>query len=213
MFAPRHLFLFLFTLGSGVSAAELVVRDVGLAVGVAPSTFSYELSNDAGSRTGEDSLGTNIGIEGHGRYSLAGTGESWGIVLGGGLAAERASYATGGGWLATEVRGLAGLGWAVSDRITLLGEAELGFGVGTVSIDGGGAFPESRFTGRILAPGARAVALVTLNEQCYGTVSAGWRQTRGSFTGDGSDLTLTLSGFTFALGLEWRLSARPALLE
>ena len=207
----RHLFVL--TIGCGLPAAELVIRDVGVAVGVAPSSFTYDLSNGAGSRSGNDSLGTNIELEGQGRYSLAGTGESWGVVVGGGLAFERAGYPTGGGWLATEARGLAGLGWAVNDRLTLLGEAELGLGYGTLQIDGGSAFPGTRFSGRILSPGARAVALITLSEQWYTSLSFGWRQTRGSFTGDGTDLSLTMSGFTAAVGFEWRLSASPALLE
>ena len=207
----RHLLIL--TIGGGLSAAELVVRDVGVAVGVAPSSFSYDLSNDAGSRSGNDSLDTNLELEGRGRYSLAGTGESWGVVVGGGLALERASYATGGGWLASEVRGLAGLGWAVNDRLTLLGEAELGLGYGTLQIDGGTSFPGTRFSGRILSPGMRAVALITLSEQWYTSVSLGWRQTRGSFSGDGTDLSLTMAGITAAVGFEWRLSASPALLE
>ena len=211
MFVFRHLFVL--TIGCALPAAELVVRDVGLAVGVAPSSFTYDLSNDAGSRSGNDALGTNLELEGHGRYSLAGTGESWGVVVGGGLALERAGYTTGGGWLASEVRGLAGLGWALTDRLTLLGEAELGLGYGTLQIDGGSAFPGTRFSGRILSPGARAVALITLSEQWYTSLSLGWRQTRGTFTGDGSNLSLTMSGFTAAVGFEWRFSARPALLE
>ena len=207
----RHLFVL--TVSGCLPAAELVIRDVGLAVGVAPSSFTYDLSNDAGSRSGNDSLGTNIQLEGHGRYSLAGTGESWGVVVGGGLAMERAAYASGGGWLASEVRGLAGLGWAINDRLTLLGEAELGLGYGTLQIDGGSAFPGTRFSGRLLSPGARVVALMTLSEKWYTSLSLGWRQTRGSFTGDSTDLSLTMSGFTAAVGFEWRLSASPALLE
>ena len=211
MFVLRHLFVL--TVCGGLPAAELVIRDVGVAVGVAPSSFTYDLTNAAGSRSGDDSLDTNIQLEGHGRYSLAGTGESWGIVVGGGLGLERAAYASGGSWLATEVRGLAGVGWAMNDRLTLLGEAELGLGFGTLQIDGGSAFPGTRFSGRLVSPGARVVALMTLTEQWYTSLSVGWRQTRGSFTGDGTDLSLTMSGFTAAVGFEWRLSARPALLE
>jgi len=211
MIVFRHLIVL--TIGCGLPAAELVVRDIGVAVGVAPSSFTYDLTNDAGSRSGNDSLGTNIQLEGHGRYSLAGTGESWGVVVGGGLGLERASYASGGSWLASEVRGLAGLGWAFNDRLTMLGEAELGLGYGTLQIDGGSSFPGTRFSGRLLSPGVRAVALITLSEQWYTSLSLGWRQTRGSLTGDGTDLSLTMSGFTAAVGFEWRLSASPALLE
>ena len=210
---PASRFLYLLMCSCGLPAAELVVRDVGVSVGVAPSSFSYDLSNAAGSRSGDDAFDTNLEVEGHGRYSLAGTGESWGAVVGAGLALQRAGYGSGGGWVSPQVRALAGVGWALSDRWTLLGEAELGLGVGTLRIDGGASFPEQRYRGTVLAPGLRATALMTLSEQWYGSLSAGWRQTRGSFTGDGADLSLTISGFTAALGAEWRFSARPALLE
>jgi len=203
----------LLLLGACLPAAELVIRDVGVSLGTAPSEFSYDIDNSAGSRSGDDSFDTMFELEGTGRYSFAGTGESWGLVAGGGLAVQRAGYAQGGGWLATEVRGSLGVGWAVNDRLTLIGEGVFGIGIATLHIDGGDAFPESRLSGRVLAPGARAVALWTFSEQWYGSLSAGMTQTRGTLSGDGSDLTLTSTGFTGAIGIVWRFSARPALLE
>ena len=210
---PVSRFLCLLLCSWGLPGAELVVRDVGLSIGVVPSSFSYDLTNAARSRSGDDAFATNLEVEGRGRYSLAGTGESWGAVVGTGVAVQRAGYGSGGGWLSSQVRALAGIGWALSDRLTLLGEAELGLGVGTLRIDGGASFPEQRYRGAVLAPGLRATVLTTLSEQWYGSLSAGWRQTRGTFSGDGADLALTISGFTAALGAEWRFSARPALLE
>ncbi len=196
-----------------LSGAELVMRDIGIGVGLMPTDFAYDINAPAGDRSGSDGFDSAYGVDVHGRYSLARTGDSVGLVLGGVIGAEKADYAPGGSWTAFSVSGLAGCGWAVTDRLVLLGEAQLGLGVGKLSLDGSTAAESVSVSGPLLIGGLQASGRFALTESLIMGLGVGWQQKVASLSGNGVDMTLQISGTTAFLSLDWRLSDRPFLLE
>ncbi len=200
-------------LGSIASASELVVRDLGISLDLPPSGFRYTLTDDAGERSGTDALKSHLGIVLGGRYSLAGTGATSGLVVGGGLAADRATYGSSGSWSSYSLRGTAGWGWAATDRLTLLGEALLGLGAARLSVDGGGTFGSYSARGGLVEPGLQVAATFAMTDELILTGDLGWRRASAKLTGDDADIDVTRSGFAFGVGVAWRFSNRPFLLE
>lgn len=194
-------------------AAELVMRDIGVGVVLPPTNFSYDLSSNAGDRSGSDAFDSAYGLEVHGRYSLARPGDAIGVVLGAAVASERATYAGGGGWTEFAASGLLGGGWALSDRLILLGEARLGLGVGKLTLGGSDALMGMTATGPLLIGGIQASGRFSLTESVIVGAGVGWQQTVASLSGEGVDMTLQISGAMAFLSLDWRLSDRPFLLE
>ena len=200
-------------LGGTAGAAELVMRDIGVGLELPPAGFTYDLSSSGGDRSGSDSFSSPFGIDLHGRYSLARTGDAVGVVLGAGLAGERASYTTGGTWAAYSVRGTAGGGWAATDRLTLLAEALVGVGIASLDLDSTSTFSAVSVKGPALTIGVQASAHFALSESLVLAGGVGWRRTDAPMTGGGTDAHLVLSGVGAFLALDWRLSDRPFLLE
>ena len=201
------------TATTAASAAELVIRDVGAGLELPPGGFRFTRHDDAGSTTGSDSFSSGLGLEIHGRWSFARIGDSQGAVTGLALAADRASYSSGGTWSTSEVRGMLGWGWAMNDRLTLLAEGMVGLGVGRLSIDGNSSFDGYSATGGVISTGLEAVALWSVTDRVILSGVLGYRVSKAKPSGDGVDLDLTLSGFSVALGAEWRITDRPFLLE
>ena len=210
---PWHSLLLVTCLYGFTPAAELVMRDIGVGVVQLPTDFSYDVSAPAGDRSGNDSFDSAYGIDVHGRYSMARTGDSIGLVLGGALGAEQATYAPGGAWTAFTATGLAGCGWALTDRIILLGEAQLGLGLGKLDIDGSTAANAIAVSGPLVRGGLQASGRFALTESLIIGLGVGWQQTMAQLSGDGVDTTLKISGTSAFLSLDWRLSDRPFLLE
>ncbi len=196
-----------------LSAAELVMRDLGIGVVLPPTNFTYDLTSNAGDRSGSDAFDSAYGLEIHGRYSLARPGDAVGVVLGAAIASERATYAGGGGWTEFAASGLLGGGWAVSDRFILLGEARLGLGVGKLTLAGSDALVAVTASGPLLIGGIQASGRFSLSESVIIGAGVGWQQTVASLSGEDVDMTLKISGATAFLSLDWRLSDRPFLLE
>jgi hypothetical protein len=189
--------------------AELVIRDLVVSAGVAPSAYSYDLSSPSGARSGDDDLPTVIDGEVAGRWSLAPSGTDHGVVVGIGLGVEQASST----WNAIQARPAIGYGWAMNDVLTLLGQVDGLMGVSTLRISGGSAFPDARFNGTEIGAGLRATALVQITDGWLAGASAGWRVSQASLTSDDTDVDLQRSGPTFSLSVTWRFSDHPALLE
>lgn len=210
---PWRSLLLVTCLSSVVPAAELVMRDIGVGVVQLPTDFSYDVSAPAGNRSGDDTFDSAYGIDVHGRYSMARTGDSLGLVLGGALGAEQAAYAPGGAWTAFTATGLAGCGWAITDRIILLGEAQVGLGLGQLEIDGSAAANSISVSGPLVRGGVQASGRFALTESVIIGLGVGWLQTMAPLSGDGVDTTLKISGTSAFLSLDWRLSDRPFLLE
>jgi len=196
---------------SGLPGAELVMRDIGAGLELQPTALDYTVSSGVGDASGSDALSSAVGLELHGRYSLAGTGATHGAVLGLGLAAGRADYPGGGEWSTYTVRGLAGWGWAPTDRVTLLAEALLGLGVARLSLSSD-AYDLST-TGAIIEPGVQVGIHVGISDSVIAFGTLGYRRGIARLTGDDTDISLTISGLAVAFGVDWRLSNRPFLLE
>jgi hypothetical protein len=194
-------------------AAELVMRDVGVGLVMPPTDFTYDLTSSAGDRTGSDAFDSAYGLEIHGRYSLARPGDALGVVLGAAVASERATYAGGGSWSEFSACGLLGSGWAVTDRLILLGEAKLGLGVGKLTLAGNESMEAVTAAGPLVIGGVQASGHYSLSDSVVVGLGLGWQQTLASLSGDGVDATLKISGVTAFLSLDWRLSDRPFLLE
>ncbi len=205
--------LLLVTRMAALPAAELVMRDIGVGVVLPPTDFTYDVTSDAGDRSGNDSFDSAYGIDLHGRYSLARTGDSIGLVLGAALGAEKADYSAGGTWTEFSASGLVGCGWALSDRWILLGEAQLGLGLGQFDLDASSAAPALSVSGPLIIGGIQASGRFALTESVILGVGVGWQQTIAPLSGDGVDMILKISGTTAFLSLDWRLSDRPFLLE
>lgn len=205
--------LLLFLAVGVVHAAELVIRDVGLDLELPPTDYSFTVTDDTGTRSGKDSFSSGYGAAIGGRWSFARIGDPSGAVAGIALAFDRASYATGGSWSSTEVRGQAGWGWALNDRFAVLAEGLLGLGVARLTVNGNGAFPGFSANGGLLSPGVQAVGLYAINDRWVASATLGYRYSVAKLSGDGTDVDLTLSGFAVGIGLAWRLTDRPFLLE
>jgi len=206
--------IFLFgSFSSHVDSAELVIRDIGVGLELPPTGYSFTVTNDTGTRSGSDSFSSAYGASIGGRWSFARIGDASGPVAGIGLAIDHASYATGGKWSSTEVRGEAGWGWALSDRWSVLAEGLLGIGAARLTVDGNGAFPGYSANGGLLTPGAQAVALFSFSDRWIGSATLGYRYGLAKLSGDGTDVDLTVSGFALGIGLAWRITDRPFLLE
>lgn len=200
------------TAGAG-NAAELVIRDVGVEVELPATGYSFTLSDDTGSRSGRDSFTSGYGAGIGARWSFARIGDASGPVLGVALAVDRASYASGGSWASSEVRGQGGWGWAVNDRFAVLAEGLLGLGVARLTVEGNGVFPGFSAKGGLITPGVQAVALWSINERWVASGTLGYRYGLAKLSGDGADIDLTLSGLAVGVGLAWRITDRPFLLE
>ncbi len=198
---------------SAAGAAELVIRDIGAEVELPATAFDFTVDDGSSSRSGSDSFEQAVGISIGGRWSFARTGDSSGPVLGISLAADRAAYPGGGSWFQSEVRGQAGWGWALNDRFAVLAEALLGLGAARLTIDGSGDFPSYSARGGILEPGAQAVLLWSVTDSWVVSGTAGYRYARAHLTGDDADVDLTLRGIAVAVGVAWRITDRPFLLE
>ncbi len=193
-------------------AAELVVRDVGGGLAWQPTSFTYALADDTGRRTGSDAFDRRYGIELSGLYSFAGTGDSTGMVAGGGLGAGRADY-TGGGLTEYGLHARVGYAWAATDRLSLLGDARLGLGYGSLTIDGGSSFPSYTATGPQIGLGAGVGAAFAVTEKVVVRLDAGYRRDQFRMSGGGKTLDLTASGPAVSVTIAWRTSATPFLLE
>lgn len=214
MYQPvLYRFLLLLLVAGVVHAAELVIRDVGLELELPPTGYSFTVTDDTGTRSGNDSFSSGYGAAIGGRWSFARIGDASGPVAGIALAIDRASYSTGGSWSSTEVRGQAGWGWALNDRFAVLAEGLLGLGVARLTVDGNGAFPGFTANGGLVSPGVQAVGLYSINDRWIASATLGYRYSLAKLSGDGTDVDLTLSGFAVGIGLAWRITDRPFLLE
>lgn len=214
MYQPvLYRFLLLLLVAGVVHAAELVIRDVGLELELPPTGYSFTVTDDTGTRSGNDSFSSGYGAAISGRWSFARIGDASGPVAGIALAIDRASYSTGGSWSSTEVRGQAGWGWALNDRFAVLAEGLLGLGVARLTVDGNGAFPGFTANGGLVSPGVQAVGLYSINDRWIASATLGYRYSLAKLSGDGTDVDLTLSGFAVGIGLAWRITDRPFLLE
>lgn len=194
-------------------AAELVVRDVRAAVLVRPGDFDFALDSDLIALSGEDAFDSGTGLELGTRYSFARPGSSWGLVVGGDAAADWYTYADDQGMASYGVRACAGLGWAISDRWTVVGEAGLGYGFADLELPATGAAPAFSADGDGLFYDARLSAIFFPARRWSVHAHVGWLISEYDLEGDGVELELEQSGLYAGLGLTWLFSTKPRGLE
>lgn len=196
-------------LPGGLSAAELVQRDLILSVGEQPTAFTYTLSDPTSSRQGSDSFSQNVGVEVGGRYSLAGAGDASSLVLGGALVANQAGYGSSGHYTGYGLRLDGGYGWAISDAWSVGGRLELGLGLATFDLQAGDAFPAVSTSGSTISYGVAVDVDYALSDTFTALLEVGYLRTDAKLSGGGVDLNIDTTGFSFALGIAYRFSVAP----
>jgi len=198
---------------SQLDASELVQRDFTFTVGEVPTAFSYTLTDANGSRTGSDSFSQNIGIAVGGRYSFSGPGDASGLVVGGALVADQASYQSIGHYTGYGLQLFGGYGWAISDAWSVGARIQAGYGLATFDIQANPAFPSVSTTGSTFSYGAALDLDYAITEKLTVLLDLGYLTTTANLSGGGVTLKLTNSGCAGALGIAWRFSAAPRPLE
>ena len=89
-------------------AAELVVRDLRLGIGIRPLDFEYAYTGVLTATSGTDGFDAGLGLEAGGRWSFARPGDALGLVVGADLALDGWSYSGSDGLATTWVRLCAG---------------------------------------------------------------------------------------------------------
>lgn len=207
----RHLLLLVAV--SALPAAELAVRDLRLGLVSRPGDFDYTVSSSTAEVSGTDAFDAGLSAEAGLRWSFSRTGDSIGLVGGADLAIDTLEYASGDGMATGWGRVAGGVGWALTDRFTVTGEALVGAGWSVLSLPATAIAPAIDASGLAIAYEAR--------------VGAVWQATRGvglgGFAGwlvsehevEDGDLTITLeqSGWYVGLQAVWRLDDAPPPLE
>ena len=113
-----------------VSAHELVVRDLRLALGTGETSFDWDISGNTVDARGTGSFDNALSLDLGGRWSFSRPGDAFGLVVGADVGWELLGF--GSGSLQTlRARGTAGLGWALTDFWIITGELGLLYGRST----------------------------------------------------------------------------------
>lgn len=199
--------------GQRLPASELVQRDLIFSAGELPNAFSYSVNDGTGARSGTDAFSQNIGVSVGGRYSFAGPGDASGLVLGGALVANQASYASIGHYTGYGLRLDGGYGWAITDRWTVGGQVEVGYGLATFDIQSTSAFAAASDDGSTYSYGVAFDLDYTITSKLTLLLDLGYLKTIANLSGSGVTIKLNNSGFAAALGIAWRFSDSPRTLE
>lgn len=208
----RILPLCLFALAT-LPAAELAIRDVHVALTNRPSDFDFDLKSSTAKISGSDSFDGGLSLEVGGRWSFTRTGDSVGLVAGLDLAADAQSYGGGDGLSTLWGRGALGVGWAVADRVTLIGEGLAGYGLSTLSLPATSQTAAFEADGNATSFEARVTGLWQFTRSFGAGLSAGWLIASHDLTGNAIDLTLDQNGWYVGLTASWRISDSPPALE
>ncbi len=201
----------LLCLSGSALASEVVRRDVLLAVSTAPTAFDYTLSSPGGGFSGSDTfsyaLAPRLGV----RWGLVQPGWNIAPVVGADLFYRQAAYAGGGSMTGRGAALTLGAAWAINDSWSSDVEFAASYEQASLQLGGG-----SGLNGTSLMHGydLRLRTLRSLDRTWSAGIEAGWQQSQGNFSAS-SDRSLELksSGWTAAVVVVWRLSARPAGLE
>jgi len=195
------------------ASAELAMRDIRLGIVTRPAAFDFTLETPLTSRSGSDAFDGGLSLDGGVRWSFARTGDSLGLVLGADLAFDGQTYDNADGLTSAWGKASAGLGWAITDRLTLLGEGLAGFGLSTLKLPATPAAPAFTADGTAVAYEARVSGLWQFTRDFNAGLMVGWLVASHDLSGDDSTLKLDQSGWYAGLVFAWRLSDTPAPLE
>jgi hypothetical protein len=198
----------------GLSAAELVMRDLQADLLVRPTSFDFTLDSPNFTRSGNDNFDAGTALELGGRYSFSRVGDPFGLVIGLDAVTEAYSYDSEDFLVAYGARAVLGAGYAFTDSWTATAEVGAAFGWTDLSL------PASESSAAITADGdyqaydLRLVALYTITRRMLLSVQAGYvAQTHDLTTNQGDRLTVDLAGVYVGVGMTWRFSNSPERVE
>ncbi len=211
----RHLaILALFMLAAGsAAAAELTVRDLRLGLSNRPADFDYDLSSSTANGSGNDAFDGGLSLEGGVRWSFARTGDSFGLVLGTDLATDQLTYDGELGLSTLWARVSAGLGWAATDRITVIGEILGGYGLSNLDLPSTASAPSFSASGSAISYEARVTGTWQFTRTFNAGLALGWLITSHDLSGDDVTITIDQGGWYVGLVGSWRISDTPPGLE
>lgn len=197
---------------AGLAAEELLVRDLRLSYGLAPTDFTYSTNDELATASGDDAFDDARCLGLRAAWSWSGAGRSWAPIVAAEILAEDAAYGDGGSYSQYTLRGLLGIGWEPADGWTLTALALLGAGRPSfdVPIATGGTIATA---GASASTGVLFGVDWAFSRSWRIGIEAGWIEEAATLSGDGVDLDLTRSGASVAIGLTWVWSRRPIRLE
>lgn len=209
----RYLTALSILAASAVSAAELVVRDVDAAVTVMPAAFAYTMTSPTVSRTGNDSFTSGTELTCGGRYALARPGDALGLVGGADLISDTWTYGSGSFLFATGLRASAGLGWAISDRWTLLAEPGFRYGVSSFTVASSSSAQSYKASGTFSGFDGRVTAMWQLSKDVQLEAHGGWLSMKHQQSDGDISQTIDQKGLYVGIGVVWRWSTAPTRIE
>jgi len=200
-------------LAAAAPAADLVNRDLTLALETEPTAFSWSVTRDGVRTTGSDAFTSHLAVVGGGRYSVTSPGSGVGLVIGVEGALARTTIDPSGELWWSEGRLVAGAGWAPLQGLTLGAVLRTGVGLDRMSVGGSQAFTTFDASGGHLAVAPELSLGWDVRRNLRLSIGAGWRWSRTTLTGHGVEIGIDQSGPTLSLGLAWALSDVPPSLE
>jgi hypothetical protein len=194
-------------------AADLVVRDLTLAIESEPTELDWQVERPGLTLSGSDEFATHGAVVGGLRWSVAGNGAAFGLIYGIEAALGRGDLERGGGLTWAEGRALLGAGWAIAPEWSLLALARAGAGYSEMSIEATAAGDAFTAAGTHLSGGPELALVWSPPGALRVWGGAGWRVSRTPVSGGGLDLSIEQSGPTISLGIAWGLSEAPGALE
>ena len=119
----------------------------------------------------------------------------------------------GDGLSTASARLSAGLGWAATDRLTVLGEALAGYGLSRIKLPASAAAADYSADGTVVTYEARVTGTWQFTRGFNAGLMAGWLVANHDLAGDDSSLTLKQNGWYAGLVFAWRISDQPSALE
>ncbi len=193
-------------------AAELVVRDLRIALGTGGTDFDYAIHGSTVDAAGSDTFDSALSLGLGGRWSFTRPGDALGLVVGTDVSWESMGF--GSGSLQTIWgRGSAGLGWAVTDFWTMTGEAGVMFGHSTWEVPGSVGADTYTADGNAFGYDLRIDATRRIGRRIGAGGFVGWQSSKHDLAGGGLDSTLDRSGWIAGVMVFWRFSNAPATLQ
>lgn len=209
----KYHLLFLLPTAVALPASELVVRDLRIAAESRPLAFTVTATTPTAQSSGSDAFTAALGLEIGGRWSFARPGDSLGLIVGADLANDGYTYGSGGTLGATTLRGSTGLGWAISDNLTLSAEFGAIFGKSALALPATSSAPAFSATGTATGFDVRLGGTWLLSRRFGLGCNAGWLSGSHKLSDGAVDLTLKQSSWFVGLEAVWRFNDAPARLE
>lgn len=199
-------------LAAALPAAEVVRRDLMVAIEIADPGFDYTIGSEVGSFSGSDAFDQDRTLRLGMRWAWARPGSALAPLVGADLTLRDAPMAAAGiSAYGGEI--CAGATWAAGERLTIDAEAWAGWSQASFDLD----TPDGTGlagSGDATAYGLRLRALWSPDPRWSVGIESGWRSWSSSIAADrGRSLDLESAGWSAGVVICWRPSARPAGLE